>query len=83
MFETTRANGVLRILRISTLIIIGCPTMNNGSYVDAKCVIKRQNFFLSALHLILHTYALNVLYIYNFFYISFYVSIKYIFVIVG
>ncbi|XP_037050920.1 uncharacterized protein LOC119084880 isoform X2 [Bradysia coprophila] len=34
MFETTRANGVLRIfnhlLRISTLIIIGCPTMNNG-----------------------------------------------------
>lgn len=38
MFETTRANGVLRIfnhlLRISTLIIIGCPTMNNGSYIQ-------------------------------------------------
>lgn len=45
MFETARANGVLRIfnhlLRISTLIIIGCPTMNNGSYVCTKCVVKR------------------------------------------
>lgn len=70
MFETTRPNGVLRIfnhlLRISTLIIIGCPTMNNGSYVCAKCVIKRQNIFLFFFFLLFCftsyiTYVLNIL----------------------